>query len=643
MKKLNRAIPLLLCAALLVGMVPLTVRAENSTLAPDVVVIDYGLDVLIDIGTNDTAGATPVSLLTQAPEGIAINDGLFNFDTTGLAKTLDITNNDGTKVADATLEGDTIRFRLDRSAGLGLTQPYTFYYVSEIDDRQMEEAGCLYTSVTVIPAAAMYYEEDFVSYTGAWEDVGVLETDAAQDTDRPGPNSGTAGCDADNVYGFDSAYLNCPEYSLNSAKKVTVTGPVFTPPDEAEGPPPPEGEWPETPADPMPGIWENRDTPDPEETGTTAMAAFTFSGTGFDVIGRMDQRTGTILVRIRQGDAYLDFTENFVPQMGRTVQHRGNALFLDTYCEGANGIRTIPQVPVAAVRDLPYGTYTVEIEAVYNSEYNYRFGADRNTGEADFYLDAVRIYDPAGAVANAVQEGVIADAYDEDLEWGPGYEAFRNEVMKEYGGKTFEDAVFVDKYGTASEIARHEICGPNNELYLPSGCSIVLPTDPTALQDLIGLPSVQDLADIQLGFRLTTGKPASVRITNGQKTRNIDLTSATDLNFSVREFYGSTMTIENMGSGHLTITTIKVTVVPARSIPGADVPEEEEEPTIPGEQSDPEQETEESKPPELPEKPEDVISRAIIFVKVQFAGVIVAVANIMERISQWLQNLAGAI
>ena len=134
-----------------------------------------------------------------------------------------------------------------------------------------------------------------------------------------------------------------------------------------------------------------------------------------------------------------------------------------------------------------------------------------------------------------------------------------------------------------------------------------------------------------------------MRITNGQKTRTIDLTSVTDLNFSVKEFYGGTMTIENMGSGHLAITTMKVTVVPVRSVSGEAAPEEEEENTIPSEQSSPEPETEESKHQELPEKPNDVISRAIIFVKVQFAGVIVAVANIMERISQWLQNLAGAI
>lgn len=102
-----------------------------------------------------------------------------------------------------------------------------------------------------------------------------------------------------------------------------------------------------------------------------AKATFTFKGTGFDLIARTSKNTGSIVYKVK------DVTSG-------TVKYYGA---VDTYYNNGD----LYQLPVLSVKNMDYGTYEVTILVVASSM------DDANT---TFYLDGVRIYDPAGDTLN---------------------------------------------------------------------------------------------------------------------------------------------------------------------------------------------------------------------------------------------------
>ncbi|MGN1216876.1 MAG: hypothetical protein ACI4TD_02755, partial [Phocaeicola sp.] len=105
--------------------------------------------------------------------------------------------------------------------------------------------------------------------------------------------------------------------------------------------------------------------------GSTAMkvgakATFKFKGTGFDLIARTAQNTGAIVYKVKDIDA-------------NSVKYYGA---VDTYYNNGD----LYQLPVLSLKDMGYSTYEVTILVV-ESEMD---------GANTFYLDGVRIYDPAG-------------------------------------------------------------------------------------------------------------------------------------------------------------------------------------------------------------------------------------------------------
>lgn len=553
----------------------------------DEIVVDYGLDVVVDVTQNDLAAATPVGLLATAPtepDGttVVINNGQFAFNKHNASQSLNLMIGSN-HIATASLEGKHVRIKLNRESGMHFTEYLQFYYVSEVqyyDSRNVLQTTYLYTYVRVIPATSMYYEEDYIKFAGDWTNpAGDPDPNATQDVDRPGPNKLGAGYDADNPYGYDNAYRGCTEYSLNSAKVTTV------------------------------------------QDSVTAFATFDFTGTGFDLIGRTDNETTSIVV---------------------TVDDAVEPIFVDTYYKGADGVNAINQVPVVTVRNLNYGFHTVSVEVVLNNDEGADF-AHGATGK--FYLDAVRIYDPA-LVVGYVPGDTVAEAYKMDGECYPKREEFGNEVLKQYGAdKMFSFVTFVDREGKTDDINLYQTWGPNNELYLAAEQSIRLTVDGTFQPNLITVPGVSEVADVQIGFKLASGSSTTVTILNDKGVRiQKTLNSATDLNFSIKDCFkdGETITITNSGSDLLSITTIKVTLAPAEANTSyflADQPDEM--PTEPVEENQPEEPTE--APETTPESPNAVIARGILKAKETFAAVIIAVSNGMESLSNWLQDVAESI
>lgn len=184
-------------------------------------------------------------------------------------------------------------------------------------------------TVTVVPANSVHYEESFLNYatTGVdlngkdlttWSDEGTADT-RDQST-------------ANKLYGYDSVYAAIESYSGNSAKVATVT-----------------------------------------EANPTAVAYFSFTGTGFDLYGLSSQDTGFLLAEIYTYDASA---EN---NLGTIKQY----VMVDTYIQG----KTYEQLPILCYRDLPYGSYAVKLRVVYEKAFDHNLPATKNEGikNEDYY------------------------------------------------------------------------------------------------------------------------------------------------------------------------------------------------------------------------------------------------------------------
>ncbi len=115
---------------------------------------------------------------------------------------------------------------------------------------------------------------------------------------------------------------------------------------------------------------------------------FTFKGRGFDLIGRSNTDTAGLSVVIRD-------------ETGKLVKSQ----IVDT--SYANG--KLYQLPVISIKDLEYGTYTVTLKAMKTQN-----RADSTLNNDSVYIDAVRIYDPAGTKEETDTKGEVSKYYLEN-------------------------------------------------------------------------------------------------------------------------------------------------------------------------------------------------------------------------------------
>ena len=492
-------------------------------LSADTVVIDYGLDVVINVSLNDSLSSGVSGVRTTAPSGVVMNSGTYTNNNKSIRTALAL---DGLTVGTATVQNlNEIRVSLDKQNGMQLTEPLEFFY--EADCAFFGNSGSLvtstmYSSVTVIPATTVYYEDEYVTlstYTnsgGTWTKdqnnsawTASMQSNATQAADRPGPSKISEVYDADNNYGYDGAYSNCSTYSMNHSAVATV------------------------------------------DANTQAIAEFTFCGTRCDIIGLTSSKTGSIMVKVFKGSSTA----------GQLVK----GFFVDTYYGYAynpdtgewervnsGSENTLYQVPVMTVEDLTYGQYTVQVGAVY-SVYDQESG---NNPSMEFYLDAIRIYNPMGNLND--------DAYHKDTEALPEYEELRNKIIAASNytvtenqdgtvtasGDTINGAVFIDGKGKTYNIADYVSYGPNNEVYLASGQAVAFN---------LNVPA--NAKDIQLGLKLASGGSTAYTVTslNNDDEPSYELSTATDLYYSIWDLRNETIVIKNTGSGILSITNFKIT------------------------------------------------------------------------------------
>ena len=387
-----------------------------------------------------------------------------------------------------------------------------------------------------------------------WEIVKEEGSTAAgsQAQDRPGMSSILEGLDADNIYGYDSNYVYSSNYSGGSAYKVTVNQHKAQDKIANNGL-----------CDYLDKVTDKRcyrkvthtyqnngsgkcsiclntedkhsnDIPAHECTDgnnyneycdvcskwigthtTKARASFTFTGTGFDIVSLCTKDTGMLMVNVYRGeiedfyadDLYDNYVMSYFVDTCYGYKKEGDKWVVDPEAKD-----TYYQVPVIKcdlthvvwyagdennppiIEDFGYDTYTVEI--IVGNSYD---ATSPNYENAEFYLDAIRIYNPAGIGGSNSQ--AAQGAYKADGEGWPTYAELRTLFISQsklQDGDTLPGIVFIDGEGNELTLKDYKAWGPNNEIYLNPGQSIAFTVD----EQTYG----QDVAGIHLGMRGLNGR-----------------------------------------------------------------------------------------------------------------------------------------
>ena len=383
---------------------------------------------------------------------------------------------------------------------------FSVRYMGNITTDTGTQTGQVDYSIKVIPATSVYYEDSFATFTnangtknvaqvdnaakGIWTKVtdGTTQTSVNQALEALGGTTNTK-----NVYGYDPAYAGSSKFSMGSATKVTVAADTYK-----EG----KTQWP--------------------------TATFTFKGTGFDVISLTDNNSGAISVKVYS-----------VGNDGTETQVKGTLVnnYYGYTCKDGKWTATpsgdnnaLYQIPVIKISGLDYGTYKVVITASYAT-----FADKTGDGQYNFWLDAIRVYDPMGK-DNAT--------YKQDNEGYPQYIKLRDSLVGETATAK-NGSVFIDGAADAN-IATYANYGPNNEVYLAKGQAISF----TVAEN-------KDIATIQIGAKAPNGT-ANMTVNNTEAV-NGGISTATEMYYKLDVQPGQQVTISNTGDGILSLTNLKIT------------------------------------------------------------------------------------
>ena len=381
------------------------------------------------------------------------------------------------------------------------------------------QSGTVEYTVTIIPATNVYYEDSFAKFygsdgkqqtvfnqTSAGDVAGTWY--AAKDTSAENNANTTQALEAlgnkTNVYGYDPKYDSCTMFSMGSARKVNVTS------DMAK-----DGV-----------VWPT--------------AQFTFKGTGFDIISLTDNTSGAIFVDVYKGkEATGNRFKSYMVDNYYGYKYENGAWVVDK-----NASNALYQIPVMRMRDLGYGEYTAVVTVFYDRAFDH---ADRKT--YNFWLDAVRVYDPMGESVNT------GETYKPDGEAYPQYIKLRSELKKlNSDGTASSGALFIDGKENAN-ISEYANYGPNNEVYLAKGQAITF--------KLTG--NLDKIAAVQIGAKAPmSGDIAKLSVVNGTGVVEKELSTATEMYYdittaAVNNGNAQLVTVTNTGDAILSLTNLKIT------------------------------------------------------------------------------------
>lgn len=473
----------------------------------DSVVIDFGLPVDIDVLANDRVDEYGINgSLTSVKNKDGDTSSDENPTVSGRYGEARVeTKSEGTKVIEYKPTSMSMDSFDEFSYSVQLYKQVTG------NDNTVVEG-----SLSIIPATEIYYEDNFdaIQYTngdagtvpaedetsegaedkyadsGVWEEVKLdsYAEDRHQEEDRPGTEDLKDALD--NIYGNDTSYTADKVYSGGSSHKVKVS---------------------------LANLAANG--------GTSPKASFTFTGTGFDVISVTDGYTGAVRVTVKDAATQTTVTSKSVNTYYGYTYSEEDGWQVQEEPTGA-----LYQIPVIKIEGLEQKTYNVEIVPTYIAMYD-----QKDRGYYNFYLDAIRVYDPANPDSKGNE--MIKEAYQADGEYDSDFAELRNLLLN--AGELTEESdaapgvVFVDGNKAEVDLSEYTSRGPNNEVYLMHDQAIAF-----------YLKADSKPETIQLSAKLAMGQEAAMKIAfaveedSGWTEYNpetITVTSAYDMHYDISE------------------------------------------------------------------------------------------------------------
>lgn len=435
----------------------------TELMVDDTVVIDYGLPVAVDVLDNDALGSYQIAGELAGVAEFRQEDLYKTFaDTSRTFEKMDLSYGTAVTNIDEGVLGKELWEKLSNVKGEttetdGGSKRDVYYvpdtmqmdslekmlYVVKLDSEHVKnDQNYITGALSIIPATEIFYEDNFeaiqyIDSVDANEETGVgqwkpLLTDekttaAQQDTDRPG--SAELGKLWDDLYGNDTHYENDATYSNGTAWYVEVG----------------------------------------EDTKTFPSAEFTFAGTGFDVISVTSGATGVVKVDIYEAKEGGSRVDTFTIDTYYGYNYIDGKWVVDDSADAGNALY---QVPILKVSDLDWGNYRVMITPMYYDFFDHHYQEGGQDNSYTFYLDAIRIYDPANPGGANYKE--IEEVYEKDGENRPGFREIRDILLDANNTSAVTEigAVFVDGNGTLTDIEDYKAYGPKNEVYLAPGQAI---------------------------------------------------------------------------------------------------------------------------------------------------------------------------
>lgn len=384
---------------------------------------------------------------------------------------------------------------LKSNAKITFFAEFTF---TENKDKASEKTAYIYAPVTILEATTIYFEDNagIITYND-----GTLADGSAY-----GWVADTAEVPAaayDTLYGYSDTYASYMEYSAGGAYSIALDSDA----DYAD----------------------------------EANATFTFTGTGFDIISYADNTAGIIFVDVTDESGALVRTLFVNNYLGYTYgTHKAHVYNTETgeyeWVEVTEWYKAdtddaVYQIPCIKAVGLPYGTYTVVVTPAYDRDFK-----GRTTGTTNFVLDAVRIYDPMGADADA------ETAYKNDAEYAPQYFDIGEALTLDetYEGAYKSAAAYLTAGQTTVTAGSYDKFGPNNEVYIDNGDYIAFKVE--------GITSADKVTISAAALKITDGDDylseyVEIEVFNSHGSRIIKLSGSTDMNYDISDFFDGNETV----------------------------------------------------------------------------------------------------